>query len=146
MNKTQKGAWVSIAMALICIATFGYIYVQLFILRKLPGLTDIWPLATIYCVLLIMPVILMRKKQSPQEVEKDERDRMIEKRAVIAAFVAVWILLFAASLIPRFIVELDGAIPVWSLAFINVGILVIVLLVYSVVVLVQYGWRGKDGK
>ena len=144
MNKTQKGAWVSIAMALICIATFGYIYVQLFILRKLPGLTDIWPLAIIYCVLLIMPVILMRKKQSPQEVEKDERDRMIEKRAVIAAFVAVWILLFAASLIPRFIVGLDGAIPVWSLAFINVGILVIVLLVYSIAVLVQYGRKEKS--
>ena len=146
MNKTQKGAWVSIAMALICIASFGYIYVQLFILRKLPGLADMWPLAIIYFVLLIMPVVLMRKKQSPQEVEKDERDRMIEKRAVIAAFISVWILLFAASLIPRFIVGLDGAIPVWSLAFINVGILVIVLLVYSVAVLVQYSWRGKDGE
>ena len=93
-----------------------------------------------------IPIIFLRKKQSPREVDKDERDSLIEKRAVIAAFVSVWILLFVATIIPRFIVGLDGSIPVWSLAFINIGILLIVLFVYSIAVLVQYGWGGKGGE
>ena len=144
MNKTQKGTWFSLAAGLTCIASFGYIFVQFFVLRKQPGLTGLWPLLVAYGVLLGVPIIFLRKKQSPREVDKDERDSLIEKRAVIAAFVSVWILLFAATIIPRFIVGLDGSIPVWSLAFINVGILLIVLFVYSVAVLVQYGRGGKN--
>jgi uncharacterized Tic20 family protein len=144
MNKTQKSAWFSLAAALTCIASFGYIFVQFFVRKKL-GLTGVWPLLAAYGVLLGVPIIFLRKKQSPREVDKDERDSLIEKRAVIAAFVSIWILLFAATIIPRFIVGLDGSIPVWSLAFINVGILLIVLFVYSVAVLVQYGRGGKDG-
>ena len=146
MNKTQKGAWFSLAAGLTCIASFGYIFVQFFVLRKQPGLTGVWPLLVAYGVLLGVPIIFLRKKQSPREVDKDERDGLIEKRAVIAAFVSIWILLFAATIIPRFIVGLDGSIPVWSLAFINVGILLIVLFVYSIAVLVQYGKGGKSNE
>ena len=144
MNKTQKGAWINLASGLVAIASFGYIFVQFFVLKKPPRLIGIWPLLSAYCVLLGMLIVFMRKKQSQHEVDKDERDTLIEKRAVIAAFVSVWVLLFAATLIPRFIVGLDGSIPVWSLAFINVGILLIVLFVYSVAVLIQYGRGGKD--
>ncbi len=144
MNKTQKGAWFSLAAGLTCIASFGDIFVQFFILKKLPGLTGIWPLLAAYCMLLGIPIIFLRKKQSPTEVDRDERDSLIEKRAVIAAFVSVWILLFAATIIPRFIVGIDGAIPVWSLAFINVGIVLVVLFVYSLAVLVQYGRGSKE--
>ena len=145
MNKTQKGAWVNLAGCSLCIASFCYIFVQLFILKKLPGLTGLWPMLAVYFVFLLMPIFLLRKKQSPTEVDKDERDRLIEKRAVIAAFVSVWILLFAATIIPRFIVDIDGAIPVWSLSFINVGILLITFVVYSVAIFVQYG-RGRKEK
>ena len=144
MNKTQKGAWFSLAGGLVCIASFGYIFVQFFVLRKQPGLIGLWPMLAAYFVFLFMPIFFLRKKQSPHEVNKDERDSLIEKRAVIAAFVSVWILLFAATIIPRFIVGLNGSIPVWSLAFINVGILLIVLFVYSTAVLIQYGWKEKD--
>jgi uncharacterized Tic20 family protein len=144
MNKTQKGAWFSLAAGLTCIASFGYIFVQFLVLRKQPGLTGLWPLLAAYCVLLGLPIVFLRKKQSPREVDKDERDSLIEKRAVIAAFIGVWVLLFAATIIPRFIVGIDGSIPVWSLAFINVGILFIVLLIYSVAVLVQYGRKEKS--
>ena len=146
MNKTQNGAWFSLACGLICIASFGYIFVQFFVLRKQPGLPGLWPLLAAYCVLLGIPIVFLRKKQSPREVDKDERDSLIEKRAVIAAFVSVWILLFAATIIPRFIVGLNGSIPVWSLAFINVGILLIVLFVYSIAVLIQYGKGGKSNE
>lgn len=144
MNKTQKGAWFGLSGCLICMASFGYIYLHFFVLKKGAGLIGIWPLLVAYCFLIGMPVVFLRKKQSPNEVDKDERDSLIEKRAVIAAFVSVWILLFAATIIPRLIVGIDGAISVWSLAFINVGILFAVMLVYSVAVLVQYGREIKE--
>ena len=119
MNKTQKGAWFSLAGGLLCIASFGYIFVQFFVLRKRPGFIGLWPMLAAYFVFLVIPIFLLRKKQSPHEVDKDERDSLIEKRAVLVAFISVWLLLFAVSIIPRFIVGLDGSIPVWSLAFIN---------------------------
>ena len=138
MNKTQKGAWLNLVGSLICMASFGYIYVQFFVIKNWPGPIGIWPILAVYSLFMVILIIFFRKKQSPHEVEKDERDSQIEKNAVIAAFVSVWVLLFAATIIPRFVAGIDGSIPVWSLAFINVGILFIALLVYSVAVLVQY--------
>ena len=144
MNKKQKGAWVNLVAVLISIAALIYIIIQLFIVKKQFGPAGMWSLLATYGVLLGIPTIFLRKKQSPREVNKDERDSLIEKRAVIAAFVSVWILLFAATIIPRFIFGNDGSIPVWSLAYVNVGILFIVLLVYSIAVLVQYGKGDKN--
>lgn len=144
MNRYQKGAWITLAGLLISIVTVSYFSIQLFIFKKPYEFVVFWAWLIIYGAWLCIVIIYARKKQDPTEIDKDERDSLIEKRAMIAAFISVWILLFAATIIPRFIVGLDGAIPVWSLAFINVGILIIVLLVYSVAVLVQYGRKEKS--
>jgi len=71
---------------------------------------------------------------------------LIKKKAVLAAFVSVWIILLASSIIPRFIVGPDGAVPIWLLPIINVGVFYIVFLVYSVAVLIQYGWGAKTNE
>ena len=144
MNKTQKGAWFNLACALMHMGVFVGLYIRLFVVKKMPTIFGAFVVVLGFFLLTGLTLYVVQKKQSPREVDKDERDSLIEKRAVIAAFVSVWILLFAATIIPRFIVGLDGSIPVWSLAFINVGILLIVLLVYSIAVLVQYGRGGKN--
>ncbi len=146
MNKTQKGAWINLATALMCMGVYVGLYIRLFVVKKMPTTFSAFWASLGFFLLTGLTLYAVQKKQSPREVDKDERDSMIEKRAVIAAFVSVWILLFAATMIPRFFVGIDGAIPVWSLAFINVGILIIVLFVYSIAVLVQYGRGGKDGR
>ncbi len=144
MNKTQKGGWACLAAALVGMGNYVGLYIRLFVIKKFPTTFGaFWVLLGFF--LLAGPMLyVLQKKQSPREVDKDERDSLIEKRAVIAAFVSVWILLFAATIIPRFFVGLDGSIPVWSLAFINVGIVLVVLFVYSLAVLVQYGWGAKE--
>ncbi len=146
MNKTQKGAWINLAGALMVMGTYIGLYIRLFVIKKLPTAFGAFWVSSGFFLLLGLMLYTIQKKQSPREVDKDERDKSIEKRAVIAAFVSVWILLFAATIIPRFFVGIDGAIPVWSLAFINVGIVLVVLFVYSIAVLVQYGRGGKDGR
>ena len=146
MNKTQKGAWFTLVMGLLCFAIIIYTVVKIFILKSLPeGFGRLWPLAA-FCLLVGTTIFFMRKKQSPVEVESDERDNLIKKRAVLVSFVSVWVLLAVVCIVPPFIVGQDGSIPVWILSFINVGVLLFTLLVYNVAVLVQYGWGGKDGE
>jgi hypothetical protein len=52
--------------------------------------------------------------------------------------------LFAASIIPSFVAGDAGSIPVCLLPIINLGVFIIVMLVYSTAVLVQYGWGIKE--
>ena len=143
MNKTQKGAWFGLVAGLLCFAMLGHVFVEIFIWKRLPeGFFGLLA----YCLLLGGAFVFLRKKQSPAEVDSDERDNLIKRRAVIASFVSVWILLAGVTVIPRFVVGIKGSIPVWLLAFINLGVLLGALLVYSVAILVQYGRGGKDGE
>lgn len=143
MNKTQKVAWFNLAMALLGVAISVWVIVEIVILRRLPeGFPVVWPLIA-FCLVMVIAIISLRKKQSPAEVDADERDNLIKKRAVLTSFVSVWILLYASSVIPWFVVGREGSIPVFLLPFINVGILLVVMLVNSVAILVQYGWRGE---
>jgi ABC-type Fe3+ transport system permease subunit len=99
------------------------------------------------CVLITgISLYFLRKKQSPTEPDSDERDNQIKQKAWIAAFVSVWPLFLAASIAPQFFVGLDGSIPVWSLPIVTVFLFYIVLLVYSIAVLIQYGCEGKGKK
>jgi hypothetical protein len=146
MNKTQKTAWFNLAAVLLCIAIHIWVIVRLLILRGVPeGLERFWPLV-VFCIFAAISIILLRRRQSPAEVDSDERDRLIKYRAVVACFVSVWVLLAAATLIPRFVVGIKGSIPVWLLAFINLGVLLIAMLVHSIAVLVQYGKPNKGEK
>ena len=63
----------------------------------------------------------------------------------MASFISVWVLLAFETIVPRFIVGLDGAIPVWMLAIMNVAILFAAMAVYYTAVLIQYG-RGDKGE
>ena len=143
MNRTQKGAWFSLATALFCIVIFGYGIIQLFILRKQPGLIGFWP-GPAFVILMGISIFFLRKKQSPSEVDSDERDNLIQKRAVLVSFISVWVLLLVLSVIPRFIFGFDGSIPVYLLPIFLLFLFTIIMLVYSVAVLVQYGFGGKN--
>jgi len=145
MNRTQKEAWFNLAAAVLYIPIIVWALVRLLVLKSIPeGFERFWALP-VFIIFMVTSIVLMRRKQSPVEVNSDERDRLIKYRAVVACFVSVWVLLAAATGIPQLVVGVKGAIPVWLLAFINVGVLLIALLVYSAAVLLQYG-RGQKGE
>lgn len=147
MNKTQKGAIFSLAAFLFAAVVIAYLFISVFMLKTWPTgfLAKYWSLIA-YIAVAVASVTFLRKKQSPGEPDSDERDELIKKRAVLVSFVSIWPLLIAATVIPWFILGDAGSIPVCFLPIINLGVFLIVMLVYSVAVLVQYGWRGKDGK
>ena len=99
-----------------------------------------------YFLVTAPPLIFLRKKQSPNEPNADERDDLIKKRAVVCSFVSVWVLLVITSIAPWFIVGSEAPIPVWALPLINLPIFLIAMGVYSIAVLVQYGRGDKDGE
>lgn len=140
MNKTQKSAWFTSGITLLLLALGVVIPVQTV---TSVGLFRIWLL--VISLFIIISVVLLRIKQSRAEVDFDERDNAIKKNAVMVSFVSLWVLLIAASIIPNCIVGDEGAIPVCFLPVINFAVFLIVMLVYSVAILVQYG-RGARGE
>lgn len=147
MNKTQKGAIYCLVTFLFCVVVMAYSFISIFILKSWPEsfFSRFWSMIA-YFVFIPASIIFLRKKQSPNEPDFDERDDLIKKRAMMVSFVSVWILLAAACIIPRFIVGETGAIPVYVLPILNFGVFLGVGLVYSVAVLVQYRRGGKDNE
>ncbi|MFC1739493.1 hypothetical protein ACFL1G_10675 [Planctomycetota bacterium] len=144
MNKTQKSAVFSLVMFLFCAVVITYAFLTMFLIT--PKVSPIWTLVVPFGIILVTSIVWVRKKQSPTEVDFDERDDIIKKRAVIAGFISVWILLAIESVIPTIILGDKGSIPVSMLPIINVSIFIIAMMVCSIAVLVQYGWGRKDGE
>lgn len=97
MNKTQKGAWFSLFAALFCIGLVSYGGIRIFVFKSMPGLFGVFWLLGVFCVFMVISMFFLRKKQSPAEVEADERDKLINRRAMLASFVSVWVCLAAGS-------------------------------------------------
>lgn len=144
MNKTQKVAWCVVLLTLLYLALNIYIGIEFFILRRWPK-GAYWPCLVFY-LLIGISIIFVRKKQSPVEPDSDERDELIKKRAVRISFISAWLLLASANLIAALILGQAGSIPVYLLSLINVAVFLMALLIYSVAILVQYGWGGSNGK
>ena len=146
MNKTQRGALITLIGMVLDLGVVIFLFAKLFVFKALPGIFDVLLVLLVWGIVGGICILLYRKKQSAVEVESDERDDLIKKRAVMVSFVSIFILLAMASVIPRYIVGGGGSIPVYLLPIINVCIFILALLVYSVAVLVQYGRGGKDGE
>ena len=128
-------------------AIYSFVIIRFFVISKPPGLIYGFVILLIAFLFVIVSYVVCRKKQSPREVDKDERDKLIEKRAVIAAFAAFVLLLFSTYVVLCHVVGLDGSIPVWSIPFFLIIVVIpAITLVYFVAILVQYGRGGKDGQ
>jgi uncharacterized membrane-anchored protein len=146
MNKTQRRALFTLCISIVLIAFGVIVFNSMFA----PGdrtagvkLVKVW-IWIIMAVSVGGAVFVHLKRRTP-EVDNDERDRYIKKNAILVSFILLWILLFAASLIPGFVTGDMGSIPVDLLPIINMGVFLIAMLVYSVAVLFQYG-RGIKGE
>ena len=147
MNKTQKGAWFTLGVAILLIVFGAIIYAGMFApggRRAGLGLIKVW--SGFILVFLAGGVAFVHWKRKLSNVNFDERDNSVRKNAVLVAFVGLWILLFAASIIPSFVAGDEGSIQVCLLPIINIGVFLIVMLIYSLAVLVQYGWGNKGDK
>ena len=145
MNKTQKGAWFTLLMVVLLLVFLGYILLAMFTPGEPPKtFAKFWSLLVLG--LMVFSLIWLRIKQSPAEVDSDERDELIKKRAVTVSFVSVWILLIVSTIATMHVVGDNGSVTVYVLPILNFGVFLGVGLVYSVAVLVQYHRGGKDNE
>ena len=146
MNRTQRGAWYTFGVAVLLLIFGVIVFTSMFAPgEKTTGKGLIEILVWFILVFLMGGAALVHWKRGPSSVDFDERDNTIKKNAVLVSFVSLWVILIASSLVPCFVVGDDGAIPVCLLPIINIGVFIIIMAVYSVTILVQYG-RGAKGE
>jgi serine protease AprX len=146
MNKTQKRAWFTFALAMLLIAFFAIVFSAMFAGGDRSAGTGLARVGSWVIVLFMLAgAVYLHRKQSPAEPTADERDITIRRKAVSVSYISVWVLLALASLLPAFVVGDSGSIPVYLLPIINVGVFIGAMLVYSVATLAQYGLRSNAG-
>jgi len=147
MNRAQKTVLCNLVIVLLTLAMLAYVLFQFFVLKKIPeGLAGRFLPPVVLILLGGSLLVWALKRQSPREVETDERDKLIANRAATTFLISAWIVFPAISVIPRFILGDNGCITAWLLPLINVGALIIIMMVYSIAILIQYGWGDRNGK
>jgi hypothetical protein len=147
MNRTQKGAWFTLIVAILLVVFGVIIYTAMSAPGNMTagtGLVKVW--GWFILVFLAGGAALVRFKRKPSDVDFDERDNAVKKNAVLVAFIGLLILLFTASIVPSFVAGDTGSIPVCLLPIINLGVFLVVMLIYSVAVLAQYYLGSKGAK
>ena len=149
MNKTQKSSWFSFLNSVVLILYSVYCIKAIRDILSGASTIRFWGFIVFSILLVfgfmgIFALIFYRNKRSQTEIESDERDELIKKRAAIAAFISVWILLVASYLVLWITLGLEAFIPIPVLPLIYLEIGVFVSVVYNLAVLVQYGWRNKN--
>ena len=143
MNRVQKIAWslvvtISVAFLLSCIA-IAILYVKVGMPKALAGLGFMG-----IAGLGGFSALIFQTEKG--KVTLDERDRLINRRAVLAGFGTSYLLVGLACMIPFFILGPKASISITWLPYIFMGAGLSMFFVHSVAILIQYGRGGKDGE
>jgi len=140
MNKTQKAAIYGLYlvgfMLIIPLVDLVETKVNPVLLRAIG-----YPLA----FLMVLPIWFLTRKKNQTDIEMDERDKIIIKRACLVAGGLVSTGLLAVYTISIFTIEPDGKIQFSILPIIVFFSSIAFLLVLSLTVLIQYKLGGGSG-
>jgi len=141
MNRAQKIAWLFVitisAAVLLAGGAVGILYFKLGLPDALAGLGFLG----IAGFGGLGPLIFKKDKG---KVTLDERDRLIQRRAALAGFTAAYLVVGLACMIPFFVLGPKANVSVIWLPMVFMGAGLCHYFAYSVVLLAQYGRRGKD--
>jgi len=143
MNRFQKLSWFNLIVILIALTLSAiavsvlYFVVDLPIRRALGG----FGFMGITGLMGLSPVLYKKERG---KVSFDERDELINYRAVLAAYSVFWLVFTAACMIPWSIIGPSGSISVNVLPIMLFGIGITLALVHSLVILIQYGLGIKE--
>ena len=142
MNRYQKLAWFNIIVitATIVITTAG-IAIEI----RWRGYSTIAPCFFLILILLRLNPFLFKKPKGQNMVVSDERDSFIIKRAVSFAYTTFWIVFIVSSFAVHIFKGMGpkSSVPTISLPLMAVGGGLLMKILSSVAILVQYGRRGK---
>jgi hypothetical protein len=90
----------------------------------------------------LFPFIEKKVRKGQKNVSFDERDQLIHKRAVMAAYVVLWLYFVAVCVVAWCVVGPHGSVSVNVMPLVLLGGLVIFTVVQGLASLIQYG-RNK---
>ena len=137
MNKTQRSALFGLVIFAASALAGAFFVIEVFFLKTAHGQIHVWSIIFLLTI-FVLGLFFLFKKQSKNEVESDERDKQIQARAVIAAFVAVLIAIAAVILGCTMVIGIQGKISVWVMTLLNMATILIAFTAYFVATLIQY--------
>ena len=143
MNRSQKIAWFLITVLsgaiVLTSAAFGILYAMfgMPVALAASGFMGLSGLAG------FAPVIF---KKDEGAVDFDERDILINRRSATAAFGCSFMFVGLACMVPFFVLGPQASIQVFWLQLIFGGAGLIVYLVHSVAIIIQYGKGGQSNE
>jgi len=148
MNKSQEESWIWLFLGLPCFLIPGGVAVFIaydkgISFRPVLMFTVIVILGGLFW---LFPFICGKLRKAKKKVSFDERDQLIHKKAVMAAYVVLWLYFVAACVIAWCIVGPHGSISVNVMPLTLLGGLVIFTLVQNLASLIQYDRGGKENE
>ena len=140
MNKTQQGACYGIFLSLLLA---GIVVIDL--IDTIAG----WPmkllLRAVWGGFLLVPIYYIERKKDPREVDMDERDKKIIRRALLISFVFLTGILGVAFVAAIFGLGIQGTLSVTidELSAVIYFTFIAFIFVLSLAVLFQYGRRAR---
>ncbi len=141
MNRLQKVAWYQL---IVIFAVLGLTAITVAIVVHSKGYGHAhFGLAT----LILLAFVHFDRVFFPLkagQIAFDERDDMIKKKAVTVAYTVFWVAFILGCIVPYFILGPMSSISVGVLPSMLFCAAIIIRIVWSVAILVQYGWGGKE--
>lgn len=145
MNNARKDAWIGLLLGVPILLIPGGVAV---LIAYDKGMSFI-PLFIFAAVAIwgglfwLLPFISKKFCRGKGKFTFDERDQLIHKRAVTAAYVVLWLYFVAACVIPWWIVGPHGCISVNVMPLALLGGLVVFRFAQSLATLIQYRKGGS---
>lgn len=147
MNRGQKIAWFQLGV--VGIVTVASIILMAIFMRKYEyEFLEAWWIGSAYptplLVLTVLAPVFIRKKK--RQIVFDERDLMIDRRAMVIAFGSTYAFFIAVCFTTWVAAGLDSLIPAYWLIRIVLGGWITAIVAHALTTLVCYGRGGKDGE
>jgi len=137
MQKISLFSVVTISVAVVASSiAVGYLYGKYGMPKASAGLA----LLSIVSISALSPLIFRKDKGS---VAFDERDRIISRRSALAGFMAAYLFVGLACMVPFSVMGPRATLEVHWLPMIFMGAGLSHFFVYSLAILIQYGCAGK---
>ncbi len=146
MNKSQEESWIWLFLGLPCFLIPGGVAVFIAYDRGI-SFAPVFMFASIVIwggLFWLFPFICGKIHKGKKKVSFDERDQLIHKKAVMAAYVVLWLYFVAVCVIAWCIVGPHGSISVNVMPLTLLGGLVIFTFVQGLASLIQYGRVCKN--
>ena len=147
MTETKAESWIYFIIGLACFLIPGGVAVFI-VYDQGVSFAPVFMFAGIviwFGLFWVFPFIQGKFRKDKKKICFDERDQLIHKKAVMVAYVVLWIYFVAACVIAWCIVDPHGSVSVNVMPLTLLGGLVVFTLTQGVASLILYG-RNNEGE